>query len=814
MARNKQQISQNRTPDSIPLKREILGFICLLIASFYYLSILSYNPSDDSIFSLNNHSDVINLGGVVGSYLAGGLFFLFGGGSYFLGSYFLLHTILFFMGKRSEIRLLDFLVFLLCAVFLSTYLQLQFGTLQFESYAINAGGTLGKILGEVGARLLGKWGIYISVVFGVILTFITATRLSFVRTLSVSLFLLAKGLLKFKPRLLQISTLIFERTKSLIFILKKKSQNTSSAPNMTTALALPAHVDLFSSARMSQAIDDDVIDVQEVTETSSPTATNETTVINIDQYLKERSEKGPKILQRKEYTPKKKKSQQLELTGFVLPSPDFLHHEEQVSQIDEASLKMSAKILEKKLKDFMIDGQVTEIHPGPIITMYEFEPAPGVKLSRISNLSDDLSLAMGGRPVRIIAPLPNKAAVGIEIPNHERETVWLKDIIESDAFSNQHSKLSFAIGKDIEGAPYVTDLKKMPHLLVAGATGSGKSVSVNTMICSILYNARPDEVRLIMIDPKMIELSIYEGIPHLLLPVVTDPKKANTALKWCVREMERRYALLADANVRGIESYNKKWESGEIQTKNPDETNPENSDATQSLLGQVNEVPLHDGPLPFIVVIIDEFADLMMVSSKEVEESVCRLAQKARACGIHVILATQRPSVDVITGIIKANFPARIAFKVTSKHDSRTIMDTVGAEHLLGQGDMLFTPPGASKMIRLHGAFVSEDEILKIVSYLKEQAEPIYNEEILASTESEEGSVAINPEDLDEFYDQAVREVARTKRVSISGIQRRFRIGYNRAARIVEQMQEEGVVSAPNAKGHREVLVQDFGDAI
>lgn len=795
MARTRSKKTSNSSEHSF-LRNEILGFISLMIAAFYYLCIFSFDPLDPSLFTSANHADITNLGGIFGSYLSGLLFFLFGGGSYFLGIYFVLQSIFFFANKENKINVFDFLIFFICTIFISTFLQLQFESIHIDSYAINAGGSLGKILGETGATFLGTWGVYLFVLFGVILTFIIATKLSFLRTLNTSTAALTQGVTSVGPKFLQ----------PILFVLKKIGEAFAKIAKLPFQKSENDEESDYEDDDEEYDDDDELTEAvvvreerkaktEEIEEEQEKKAT-----VNIDQFLKNR-EKGPKILQRKEFKPKKvkksTKNQQLELAeiskGFHLPTTDFLDYEEQTTQIDEASLKMSAKILEKKLKDFSIDGQVTEIHPGPIITMYEFQPAPGVKLSRINNLSDDLSLAMGGRPVRIVAPLPNKAAVGIEIPNHERETVWLKDIIESEVFQEENSKLTFALGKDISGAPFVSDLKKMPHLLVAGATGSGKSVSVNTMICSILYNARPDEVRVIMIDPKMIELSIYEGIPHLLLPVVTDPKKANLALKWCVREMEKRYQLLADANVRNVESYNKKWDSGKIENKEPKHAE--------------DEPIIHESRLPFIVVIIDEFADLMMVSSKEVEESVCRLAQKARACGIHVILATQRPSVDVITGIIKANFPSRIAFKVTSKHDSRTIMDGVGAEHLLGQGDMLFRPPGASKLVRLHGAFVSEDEILKIVDFLKDQADPIYNEEILTPPEKEIGGS--DPEDFDEYYDQAVREIARTKKVSISSIQRKFRIGYNRAARIVEQMEEEGVVSSPNSKGQREVLVQD-----
>ncbi|MDO8519256.1 MAG: DNA translocase FtsK, partial [Deltaproteobacteria bacterium] len=461
-----------------------------------------------------------------------------------------------------------------------------------------------------------------------------------------------------------------------------------------------------------------------------------------------------------------------------------------------------ARILEKKLLDFGVEGKVTEIHPGPLITMYEFEPAPGIKLSRIANLVDDLCLAMGGRSVRIVAPLPNKPAVGIEIPNNTRETVWLKDIIADEKFHGNESKLVMALGKDIEGIPFVADLAKMPHLLVAGATGSGKSVSINSMILSILYKAKPEEVRIIMVDPKMLELSIYEGIPHLLLPVVTEPKKASLALRWAVREMERRYKLLSDIDARNISNYNKKIEKGNFVSKQP---------LAQIVEGEEAPEPIkHEGKIPYIVIIVDELADLMMVSSREVEESITRLAQMARAAGIHLILATQRPSVDVLTGVIKANFPARISFKVASKFDARTILDTIGSERLLGNGDMLFVPPGASRMLRVHGAFISETEVARVVEFLKNQAKPIYDETILKVAEVEAAELEADGGESDELYDQAVAIVAETRQASISMIQRKLRVGYNRAARMIEKMEIEGIVSAPTGAGSRQVLVSSF----
>jgi S-DNA-T family DNA segregation ATPase FtsK/SpoIIIE len=410
-------------------------------------------------------------------------------------------------------------------------------------------------------------------------------------------------------------------------------------------------------------------------------------------------------------------------------------------------------------------------------------------------------LALSAISIRIVAPIPGKAVVGIEVPNRVRETVFLKEVIDSDTFRASKSKLSFALGKDISGEPYVIDLARMPHLLVAGSTGSGKSVSINAMICSILFKATPEEVRFLMIDPKMLELSDYEGIQHLLLPVVTNPKKAAAALSWLVNEMERRYTVLAEKGVRNIEHYHQRREK---ELKEKGKVYKRKGDLLE---GNEEKAPEGLEKIPYIVVVIDELADLMMVSSREVEESITRVAQMARAVGIHLLLATQRPSVDVLTGIIKANFPARISFQVTSKVDSRTILDTIGAEHLLGSGDMLFLPPGSSKLTRLHGAFVSSGEIKRVVDFLKQQGKPSYDPSILLEAKKEKEAAGEEGE-YDEKYDEAVAFVAEQGQASISLIQRRFRIGYNRAARIVEKMEQEGVVGPSDGIKTREVLVK------
>jgi len=513
---------------------------------------------------------------------------------------------------------------------------------------------------------------------------------------------------------------------------------------------------------------------------------------------------------------------------YKLPSIQLLNYDANAqNQIDRtAMLELSAK-LTQTLENYGVKGDVVAIRPGPVVTMYEFAPAPGVRVNKIVNLSDDLALALEALRVRIVAPIPGKAAVGIEVPNRTREKVFLKEILADDTFMKGRAKLPLALGKDIEGGPAVCDLARMPHLLVAGTTGSGKSVAVNAMISSLLYHCSPEDVRMIMVDPKMLELSIYEGVPHLLLPVVTDPKKANLALRWAVEEMDRRYDLLAQAGVRDISTYNDKV-GKQLAKLEADKLQAAANAAAQALQDDVEKAIIEaDTPeeadarekivtapphrLPYIVVVIDEFADLMMQAPKDVETSVARIAQKARAAGIHLILATQRPSVDVITGLIKANFPSRIAFSVASKIDSRTILDQTGAEALLGAGDMLFSDRGASP-VRLHGCFVDEDEIHRVVSFLKTQGRPVYNLDILKprDEEGDGGDVGAMPgggKSDDDMYDKAVYIVTTTRNASISWVQRQLRIGYNRAARLVEEMEKQGVVSPPDHTNKREVLV-------
>jgi S-DNA-T family DNA segregation ATPase FtsK/SpoIIIE len=465
------------------------------------------------------------------------------------------------------------------------------------------------------------------------------------------------------------------------------------------------------------------------------------------------------------------------------------------------SLIMNSRILEKKLLDFGVGGQVNTVHPGPVITMYEFEPASGIKLNRIVSLADDLALALRALSVRIIAPLPGKSVVGIEVANPERETVYIRDVLEAESFRSSRSKLSLALGKDIFGNTTQADLAKMPHLLVAGATGTGKSVFLNALLCSILSRATPEDLKLLLVDPKLLELSVYEGIPHLIADVVTNPKRAAAALAGIVHKMEDRYQMMAALGVRSIDQFNARVDR-ELAAGNK-------TFRLRVKPGEEEGQEVEYRRFPYIVVVIDELADLMVVSARDVEESLQRLAQMARAAGIHLVLATQRPSVDVLTGVIKANFPARISFQVSSRTDSRTILDQNGADHLLGQGDMLFLPPGTSKLQRIHGAYVSEEEVGRLAAALRAQGQPNFDETLIRMRDEAEAKEA-RDEDTDEMYDRAIAIVAETRNASISYIQRRLKVGYNRAARMIEQMETEGIVGPQDGTKPRDVYVSQL----
>lgn len=707
------------------LIKEIMGVVLLGISIFIFLSLISYSHEDPSLNVTKAAGDIKNWGGWVGSYIADTSLTLIGLSSYVFPIITLIFAVELFILGNIRLQVLRPISFLFLILSLSGILSIFVGQIEFVGVKLLSGGIVGEGLYKLFEGYFNNIGAVIILFSIFIISTILTTGLSMRKSCS---FLVKFILQLYRWSLTAIRVAVERRKRARKLSLEKKKVGKE------TKKSVPKIVDKR-------------VPVKPVEKEPTQEAFN---------FLK---------------TPK---------GSFTIPPISLLNPvSEEASSIDKNSILMNSKILENKLKDFGVTGKVTEVHPGPVITMYEFEPAPGVKINQIVNLSDDLSLALRALSVRIVAPIPGKAVVGIEVPNNKRQKVFLREIIEGDIFRKSRSKLTLAFGKDTSGSSFVADISKMPHLLVAGATGAGKSVALNAMIVSILYKATPDEVRFVMIDPKRLELSIYKGIPHLLLPVVTDPKKAIATLKGVIFEMEDRYRLMAERGVKNINQYNHALE----------------------------EAGESDKKIPYIVTVIDELADLMMVSSKKLEDYIVRIAQMARAAGIHLIVATQRPSVDVVTGLIKANIPARISFQVPSRIDSKTILDTGGAESLLGEGDMLYLPPGTSKVQRLHGAFVSELETKRVVEFLKKQKEPVYDKTLMEMEEKDEESDIGLDDEVDEKYDQAISLITESKLASISFVQRRLRIGYNRAARIIEKMEREGIVGPADGSKPREILL-------
>jgi S-DNA-T family DNA segregation ATPase FtsK/SpoIIIE len=722
--------------------KEIGGVISIALAAFIFLCLFSYDPHDPSLTHyVAGKVKIINYGGLVGSYLSDALLRVFGITAYLFPAVLVLFSFRLFLGGRFAVSLPSVAGFAGLVVATSSLLAARREALaRFSIDGLDLGGLFGKFLLEILHSGLNRIGTDIVLVVILIISVMV--------TLNVSLVAVFR-------RIAMLLYAAFRRLRTLVVVgmgrFRRKKTVTRHVPRSTARQAAPIISD-------------------EEEEKTAP-----------------------------------RKDQQISFGflqpegAFHLPAVDLLDKVEVTNtRMKRESLIMNSRILEKKLADFGVEGNVTEVKPGPVVTMYELEPAAGVKINKITNLSDDLALALKAQSIRIVAPIPGKAAIGIEIPNQERESVYLRDVLDSEEFLESKYRLPIALGKNITGKTVIADLAAMPHLLIAGTTGSGKSVSLNAMICSILFKVTPDEAKFIMIDPKRLELSAYEGIPHLLHPVVVDPKEASQVLKWTVDEMERRYTVIAAAGVKSIDRYNRIIDKGQETLKKQTGGSPASASAEEP----------ENAPekLPYIIVIIDELADLMMVAQRNVEASLARLAQMARAAGIHLILATQRPSVDVITGVIKANFPTRISFQVSSRVDSRTILDELGAEKLLGAGDMLFVPPGTSKLVRIHGAFVSDGEISKIVSFVKGQRAPRYNESISAYT-PDAGDDREADDDFDEKYDEAVELVTDLGQASISLVQRYLKIGYNRAARIVEKMEAEGVVGPSDGSKARKILV-------
>ncbi len=701
------------------IKEEIKGVLAVLAGLIIAISLISNNAWDQS-FSTHS-TELKNLLGHFGSKFSDILFQSVGFASYVIPVIFLISGTRKIMGKELKQTWYMFaLIFVIVVLSTSSLLALTFGT-RYGGY--HPGGAAGILITEQTVKFISLTGSY--------LLFVTLTLIAMMY-------------------LIQFSLVTFAET-------------------VRNKISLVLNTISHMRDKRKKSVKQPRIDEPKIPEPSykqEPLPLDEPEI---------RVKPQPKIISR----PIKKISSDYELPDIELlkyppPSRSKPAKEELIDRSD---------LLERKLLDYSVEGKVTYVSPGPIVTMFEFEPAPGIKISKIMSLADDLAMALKASSIRI-SPIHGRSTLGIEVPNKDREDVFLREIISNDSFNKSHSKLTVAFGKDIFGVPVLADLARMPHLLIAGATGSGKSVGMNSIIVSLLYRSTPKEVKMLMIDPKMLELSAYEEIPHLLMPVITLPKEASNALKRLVIEMERRYRLLADSGARNIEAYNKKVVSARSM---PDRDSDEDEREF----------------LPYIVIFIDELADLMFASGREVEDSIARLAQMARAAGIHLILATQRPSVDVITGIIKANFPSRLSFQVSSKLDSRIILDTYGADQLLGKGDMLFTSPG-KKIKRIHGAYVSEEEIRAVVNFIKAQAGPDYTlfEDLAADT--------VEPsrfEEQDELYAQAKDHVLAAGQASISYIQRRMKIGYNRAARIMEMLEEEGIVGPPGEAGKpRDVL--------
>ena len=760
---------------------EFLGVALFAAALIWIISLASYEPNDPAwFFSTGAHVDPVNFAGRVGAFLAELSFQLAGYAAYMIPALMVGAGWNYFWCRKVDAAGTKATGGVLLFGCVSAFLSLVFGALDVSGKSFRAGGYLGEFLGRLLTGYLNRTGALIVILTLIFLSVIISTQFSFGRFFSVLHQIVQRGVSR--------SFAAFDewreerrREKQRREVIAKHTKKDGTVGRDATG-KIPAIVAPAAAAEIDGPKARRRDEPAELPASAAPS-----TFGSAKSFA---PPKPPKVsipaaatLPLAESEPAKAPAERRK-GDYALPPMALLDAPRTVTKIDERELMDSARLLEEKCREFSVEGNVVQIHPGPVVTTFELKPEAGVKYSKITSLSDDLCLAMQAESV-LIDRIPGKSTVGIQIPNKTREAIALRELLESEPFRRSSSKLAIALGKTIHGEPYVADLQAMPHLLIAGSTGAGKSVGINGMLTSILYRATPDDVRLIMIDPKRIELGMYEDIPHLLTPVVVDPKQASNALRWAVREMEERYKTLASEGVRNIEQYNRNVGQAIAEKRTP----------------QNGEQPK---PLPYIVVVIDELADLMMVASNEVEESIARLAQMARAVGIHLILATQRPSVDVITGIIKANLPSRISFRVASKIDSRTVLDSSGAEQLLGRGDMLFLPPASSRFVRLHGPYISEQESARLASFLRKQGKPTYDESITAEEKTPADVLDMEKDDL---YDEAARIVVTSGQASISYLQRKLRIGFSRAARLVDMMEMEGIVS-PGAGGKaREVLV-------
>ena len=711
---------------------EMVGLLLFASGLLIMLSLVSYSAVDPCFSVSGSGGQVRNIIGVIGAYLSDALLRLFGITAYLLPLLLFGYAVFLALGREAVHPYLKKVGGLTLFISSTAFFGLRSETLRLLGEEVPSGGMLGGLISSILVSGVSATGAYIITLTAMIIALMLLTPFSPL-----------KAFAWLRTQYLSLA----EQLHILIAVYRGRREKVREARQRPVVPKEPP----------------------KIVDTLKPQAPPPPPKIV-------KPEKPPKPVQATfEFMGQEEKGGK---GAYQLPTMDLLDPIPSVTKkVTKEDMLAQSELLARKLQDFDIQGRITQVYPGPVVTMFEFEPAPGVKVSKIVNLADDLALAMKAGSVRIVAPLPGKAAVGVEVPNNTRETVYFRQILETPEYQSNKSKLKIPLGKDIFGASVIGSIDKMPHLLVAGATGSGKSVAINSIILAILFNARPNEVKLAMVDPKMLELSVYADIPHLLSPVVTQPKKAAETLRAIVAEMERRYRMLAEKGNKNIDSYNKAVPESER--------------------------------LPYIVVIIDELADLMMTVAREVEDSIMRLAQMARAAGIHLIVATQRPSVDVITGLIKANLPSRISFQVSSKTDSRTILDANGAENLLGMGDMLFQPPGSSHIIRAHGCYVSEAEIKRVVEFCKKQGKPNYELLQQRAKEIVEAQVAESEDsERDEHYQRAVELVQMNGQASTSFLQRRLRVGYNRAARMIEMMQEDGIVGPADGSKPREVLVR------
>jgi S-DNA-T family DNA segregation ATPase FtsK/SpoIIIE len=765
---------------------EVVGVALFGCAVIWLVALASHDPGDPVWFFSTGTDAPANFVGRVGAFLSELSFQLFGYGSYLLPAIVVVAGWHYFWCRDVDAVYTKAFGAALVLSCTSAFMSLVLGSIEVGNRPSRAGGYLGEFLAGMMAEYLSRTGSLIVILTLLFVAVILSTQFSFGRLFSVLFTIVSAGA---ASGVAFLKLWIDERRKAkqrrdviAKHVKKGTAPEVVKAAVERAAKPEPAAVRPRPPARpISVDEDDDDEVVADEAQERRPAASRVTPPV-----VQKRA-KPPVAppLPLPEPEPLRGPAER-RMSGYTLPPSSLLDPPKAERKIDERELMESARLLEEKCREFAVEGSVVQIHPGPVVTTFEFKPDAGVKYSKVTGLADDLCLAMQAESV-LIERIPGKSTVGIQIPNPNREPISLRELLESDTYQRSASKLTLALGKTIHGEPYMADLATMPHLLIAGSTGTGKSVGLNAMLTSVLFRATPDDVRMIMIDPKRLELGMYEEIPHLMTPVVVDPKKASNALRWAVREMEERYKTLAAFGVRNIEQYNRNVRQ-HIESKEIPEG--------------MTEMPR---PLPFIVVVVDELADLMMVAGNEVEESIARLAQMARAVGIHLILATQRPSVDVITGLIKANLPSRISFRVASKIDSRTILDGNGAEQLLGKGDMLLLPPASSQKVRLHGPYISEQESARLASFLRKQGKPTYDESITAD-EKKSGPESVEFE-KDDLYDEAARIVVESGQVSISYLQRKLRIGFSRAARLVDMMEAEGLISPATGGKPREVLV-------